>query len=161
MGFLSGCRHLVSVLLNDEGFEHYTPEETSSRLTGRGVAQILTAVPGLSVLSCEPHIMQEAIAFLYSLSVSRTFSLTHLQLRFANRETLFRVSSLFPSLTSLHLVEPNTDVGLALSQMTNLLSLQCTSFTWDIIEDTYFSAFCKNLTDAGMKYCIFLAKTFQ
>ena len=152
MGFLSGCRHLVSVLLNDEGFEHYTPEETSSRLTGRGVAQILTAVPALTLLSCEPLIMQEAIASLYSLSVSRTFSLTHLQLRFANRETLFRVSSLFPSLTSLHLVEPNTDVGLALSQMTNLLSLQCTSFTWDIIEDTYFSALCRNLTSLTLKF---------
>ena len=146
------CRGLVSVLLTDEGLEHYTPEETSSRLTGRGVAQLMTAVPGLTLLSCDPHLMQEAVAFLYSLSLSRTFSLTHLLLRFANRETLFRVSSLFPSLTSLHLVEPSKDVGLALSQMTSLLALQLTSFSWDIIEDTYFSALCQNLTSLTLKF---------
>ena len=151
LSFLSNCRELKSVILNDEGTEH-DAEERYRKLSGRGVAQMMAALRGLSLLVCDPHLMKEAIAFLHGLSISRTFSLTQLHLRFANRETLFRVSSLLPGLSSLHLVEASHDVGLPLIQMNKLRSLQLTSFAWLTLDDTYFSTTFESLTSLTLRY---------
>ena len=102
LSFLSNCRQMVSLILNDEGTE-FTADQRYTKLTGRGVAQIFTAAKNLSTLLCDPHLMKEAISFLHSLSLNQTFSLTHIYLRAANKEIMFRAQALLPSLSSLHL----------------------------------------------------------
>ena len=162
LGFLSNCRQLISVVLNDEGTE-YNAHKRYTNLTGTGVAQLLAALGNLSTLLCDPHLMKEAISFLHSLSISQTFCLSHLYLRAANKELMFRAQTLLPSLTSLHLVEPARDVCLALSHITELTSLSLTNFAWSNIDETHLTTF-SHLTSLSLrnpKYTIDASQLLQ
>ena len=162
LSFLSNCRQLVSIILNDEGTE-YNAEQRYTKLTGRGVAQVFTALRNLSTLLCDPHLMREAISFLHSLSIAQTFCLSHIYLRAANKEIMFRAQTLLPSLTSLHLVEPGRDVGLALGHINQLRCLLYSNFAWASIDETQLTTFSllTSLTLRNPKYCIEAAQLLR
>merc|ERR1719219_268161 len=76
---------------------------------------------------------------------------------------MFRAQTLLPSLTSLHLVEPARDVGLALSHLTELTSLSLTNFAWSNIDETHMTTF-SHLTSLSLrnpKYTIDAAQLLQ
>lgn len=145
LAFLTSCRLLESIILNDEGTE-YDEEDRYPALTGPGVANFLMALPNLSLLVIDPHLLKEAIKFLHSVNVhSKTFSLRYMHLRFTSKDFLYTVADMFPKLSTLRLEEPSKDVSQSLSQIRTLDNLTLSCYAWNTINEIQMKTSLENL----------------
>ena len=88
LAFLANCPKLHTVILNDAGDE-YDYEDRYFGITGKGVANLLIALPKLSLLMCEPYLLREAIKFVHTINVNAlTYKLMYLHTRFPDRDFL-------------------------------------------------------------------------
>jgi len=137
LAFLSNCRELVSVVLNDDGDE-YDYEDRYFGVSGKGIAHLIITLPKLTLLVCEPYLMREAIKFLYPINVnSVSYSLLYLHSRFPSRDFLLTAAAMCPKISELRIEDPNKDVAQALEKMNCLQKLVMTNYTW-VSQDDFF-----------------------
>jgi len=137
LAFLSNCRQLNSVVLNDDGDE-YDYEDRYFGVSGKGIAHLIITLPKLTLLVCEPYLMREAIKFLYPINVNCvTYSLVYLHARFPSRDFLLTAAAMSPKISELRMEDPNKDVAQALEKMSNLQKLVMTNYSW-IAQDEIF-----------------------
>ena len=130
LAFLSNCRQLHSVVLNDDGTD-YDADDRYHGLTGCGVAQLIMSCPHLTLLTVDSHLMKAGINYLETVNhANKTFPLKYLHLRLTNSVTLDSAAKLFPSLTTLRLEEPVNTVFESLEKFEKLHSLTMSWYGW-------------------------------
>eukprot|EP00092_Neocalanus_flemingeri_P033846 GFUD01036807.1.p1 GENE.GFUD01036807.1~~GFUD01036807.1.p1 ORF type:complete len:552 (+),score=114.11 GFUD01036807.1:151-1806(+) len=151
LAFLSNCRQLVSVVLNDDGDE-YDYEDRYFGVSGKGIAHLIITLPKLTLLVCEPYLMREAIKFLYPINVnSVSYSLLYLHARFPSRDFLLTVSAMCPHIAELRLEDPSKDVAQALDKMSSLQKLVMTNYSWVSQDDLFYQPAFERLKTLVLK----------
>ena len=151
IAFLSNCRELVSVVLNDDGDE-YDYEDRYFGVSGKGIAHLIITLPKLTLLVCEPYLMREAIKFLYPINVnSVTYSILYLHARFPSRDFLLTASAICPRIAELRIEDPSKDVAQALEKMAHLKRLIMTNYTWIAQDEIFYRSSFERLTCLVLK----------
>jgi len=151
IAFLSNCRELVSVVLNDDGDE-YDYEDRYFGVSGKGIAHLIITLPKLNLLVCEPYLMREAIKFLYPINVnSVTYSILYLHARFPSRDFLLTASAICPRIAELRIEDPSKDVAQALEKMAHLKRLIMTNYTWIAQDEIFYRSSFERLTCLVLK----------
>lgn len=151
IAFLSNCRELMSVVLNDDGDE-YDYEDRYFGVSGKGIAHLIITLPKLTLLVCEPYLMREAIKFLYPINVnSVTYSILYLHARFPSRDFLLTASAICPRIAELRIEDPSKDVAQALEKMAHLKRLIMTNYTWIAQDEIFYRSSFERLTCLVLK----------
>ena len=145
LSFLCNCSQLQSIVLNDEGTE-FDADERYPGVTGAGVANLIISLHNLNLLLIDPHLLKEAINFLYNVNFSsKSFPLKYLHLRFTNKDFIGMVKDLFPNLCSLRLEDPNKDILQGLSEMKSVENLTLSCYAWLSLNEIQLKASLENL----------------
>lgn len=151
LAFLSNCRELISVVLNDDGDEH-DYEDRYFGVSGKGIAHLIITLPKLTLLVCEPYLMREAMKFLYSINVNNlAFSLLYLHARFPTRDFLLTAKSMCPKIRELRMEDPGKDVAQSLTHMESLKKLVMTNYSWAVRDEIFYQPAFENLTTLVLK----------
>merc|ERR1712029_845621 len=80
-----------------------------------------------------------------SSSLSKSFPLKYLHLRFTNKDFIGMVKDLFPNLCSLRLEDPNKDILQGLSEMKSVENLTLSCYAWLSLNEIHLKASLENL----------------
>lgn len=151
LAFLTNCKNLVTVILNDAGDE-YDYEDRYFGITGKGVANLLISLPRLSLLMCEPYLLREGIKYVHSINVnSLTYGLTYLHTRFPDRDFLMSATSLCPNICELIVEDQGRDSAEALIRMNALQALTLENYSWQLKDEKYYQQCFGNLIKLVLK----------